>query len=210
MIFEPYRSIKAILLWSITALILSACSVGQAASSSGSRQYDVTLTPKPATAKSAPLLPTATSLLSPTATAATTLPMVTPVLTAPATAPAPTSTLVPVIPIAAPTTAPAPAPTQAQSAPTGPVQIKIIEPPFKPVTTWHYDPPEITVKVGTKITWVNTGAVVHTVTATDGKSFDSGDIKSKETFSFTFTAAGTFPYHCHYHPWMKGTIVVVP
>ena len=29
-----------------------------------------------------------------------------------------------------------------------------------------------------------------------------------DTYSFTFTAAGTYPYHCSIHPNMVGTIVI--
>jgi plastocyanin len=91
-----------------------------------------------------------------------------------------------------------------------PVAVSIVEPPLKPPPTWTYDPKVVTVKVGTKVTWTNNGAVVHTATADDGKTFDSGNMQAKATFSYTPAAPGTFPYHCRQHPWMKGTIIVQP
>ena len=52
----------------------------------------------------------------------------------------------------------------------------------------------------------------HTVTSDDGKSFDSGIANpiaaSGGIYSFTFTKAGSFPYHCQIHPFMKATIKV--
>jgi plastocyanin len=89
-----------------------------------------------------------------------------------------------------------------------PVAVSIVEPPFKPPPTWTYEPKVVTVKAGTKVTWSNNGAVVHTVTADDGKSFDSGNLQPKASFSLTPTAPGTFAYHCRQHPWMKGTLMV--
>lgn len=119
---------------------------------------------------------------------------------------------------------PTAAPTQAASATlaTGatvaetaqatavPAEVAIVEPPFRPPTTWKYEPAVLTVKLGTKVTWANTGAVVHTVTAGDRKAFDSKNIGPKASFSWTFESAGTFAYFCTYHPWMKGTIIVQP
>jgi LPXTG-motif cell wall-anchored protein len=77
-----------------------------------------------------------------------------------------------------------------------------------------FDPKTITVNVGDTINWQYAGQNEHTVTADDG-SFESGDLKAgeKTSFSFTFTKAGTFAYHCKYHggaggQGMAGTIVV--
>jgi plastocyanin len=88
--------------------------------------------------------------------------------------------------------------------------ISIVEPPFKPPATWRYEPATLTVKVGTTVTWTNSGAVAHTATADDGKTFDSAVMRPKATFSTTLKSAGTFAYHCTYHRWMKGTIIAVP
>ena len=57
------------------------------------------------------------------------------------------------------------------------------------------------------MTWTNSGAATHTVTADNG-AFDSGRLASGATFSQTFDTAGTFTYHCEIHPQMTGTIVV--
>ena len=87
-------------------------------------------------------------------------------------------------------------------------EVNIVEPPFRPPQQWTYAPAELGVKLGTTVTWTNTGAVAHTVTADDGQTFDSGSVDPKATFMLTPTAAGTFAYHCSFHPWMKATLVV--
>jgi hypothetical protein len=39
-------------------------------------------------------------------------------------------------------------------------------------------------------------------------AFNSGPLAPGSTFSFTFTNAGTYSYHCNIHPYMMATIVV--
>ena len=76
-----------------------------------------------------------------------------------------------------------------------------------------YLPYEVTVAIGTTVTWVNDDTTVHTVTSgtpsggTDGL-FDSSIFTSGKSFEFTFDDAGTFDYFCNVHPWMEGTIIV--
>ena len=98
-------------------------------------------------------------------------------------------------------------PVYAQDADQGP-GINIVEPPFQPPQQWTYDPTEITVSQGATVTWTNTGAVAHTVTSDDGTSFDSGNLDAQASFSFAANAAGTYTYHCTFHPWMTGTLTV--
>jgi len=78
--------------------------------------------------------------------------------------------------------------------------------------SFAFSPATLTIKAGTTVTWKNTTSVGHTVTSDDGKSFDSGTSNpiaaQGGTFSFTFTKAGTFAYHCEIHPFMKATIIV--
>jgi plastocyanin len=72
-------------------------------------------------------------------------------------------------------------------------------------TTFQFTPATLTVTVGTTVTWKNSSTAAHTVT---GTSFHSPVIAPGRTFSYTFTKAGTYSYHCIFHPYMKGTIVV--
>jgi plastocyanin len=75
------------------------------------------------------------------------------------------------------------------------------------ISNFAFDPADLTVKVGAKVTWTNHDSVQHTVTA-DGGGFDSGPIGQGATFSFTFAKAGTYKYHCAVHPQMTGQITV--
>jgi len=72
-----------------------------------------------------------------------------------------------------------------------------------------FNPASITVVIGVNNTviWNNDDSVPHTVTADDG-SFSSGNLNPGDSYSFTFTTPGTYAYHCSYHSWMKGTVIV--
>ncbi len=72
-----------------------------------------------------------------------------------------------------------------------------------------FTPSVITVVIGVNntIQWTNNDSVPHTVTADDG-SFSSGNLNPSDEFTWTFTTAGNYAYHCSYHPWMKATIIV--
>ncbi len=75
------------------------------------------------------------------------------------------------------------------------------------IKDFAFNPASLTVAVGGAATWTNQDTTGHTVTADDG-SFDSKTLPNGQTFSQTFSTAGTFAYHCTIHPTMKGTIVV--
>jgi len=76
------------------------------------------------------------------------------------------------------------------------------------IVNFAFTPPTVTVPVGTTVTWTNQAPNDHTVTADNGVTFDSGHIAPGATFSFTFTAAGTFPYHCAIHTSMTAKVIV--
>jgi plastocyanin len=67
-------------------------------------------------------------------------------------------------------------------------------------------PKTLTIQPGATVTWVNRGQHAHTVTFDVGR--DSGDIAPGGSFSATFPHSGTYNYHCHHHPDMKGTVIV--
>jgi plastocyanin len=74
------------------------------------------------------------------------------------------------------------------------------------IDKFAFSPATLKAKVGQQVTWTNKQGVAHTVTA-NGGAFNH-PMPSGATFSFTFTKAGTFAYHCTIHPSMHGTIVV--
>ena len=87
------------------------------------------------------------------------------------------------------------------------------------IQNFAFAPQTLTVKAGTKVTWTNSDSTPHTVTSTDGPStsaspnglFDSGQLASGASFSFTFAKAGTYYYECTIHASMASmhaTIVV--
>lgn len=69
-----------------------------------------------------------------------------------------------------------------------------------------FSPAEISIEVGDTITWRNDDDATHT--ATSETNWDSGDLAAGESFSFTFTRAGTYDYECLHHPEMRGTVIV--
>ena len=75
-----------------------------------------------------------------------------------------------------------------------------------------FSPANKTISVGTAIKWTNHDGFNHTVTSgvpgTPSGLFDSGNIGSNGTFSYTFTQAGTFNFFCKIHNSMRGTITV--
>jgi plastocyanin len=71
-----------------------------------------------------------------------------------------------------------------------------------------FDPKDVTVKVGQKVTWTNDDSVSHNVTAQSGASFKSKDFGNGGTFSFTPDKAGTIKYVCTIHPGMTATLTV--
>jgi plastocyanin len=71
-----------------------------------------------------------------------------------------------------------------------------------------FDPKDVTVKVGQKITWTNDDSTNHNVTADSGADFKSKDFGKGATFDFTPDKAGTIAYECTLHPGMKATITV--
>jgi plastocyanin len=70
-----------------------------------------------------------------------------------------------------------------------------------------FKPAQLTVPVGTKVTWVNKGEKAHTVVSND-KLFDSGLVPVGGQFSYSFTTPGTYSIRCAPHPKMIGQIVV--
>jgi plastocyanin len=78
-------------------------------------------------------------------------------------------------------------------------------------TSKRYSPDLIHVIIGVNntVTWMNNDGTQHAVTSDSGL-FDSGSILAGESWSYTFTTPGTYKYHCAYHYWMTGEVIVLP
>jgi plastocyanin len=75
------------------------------------------------------------------------------------------------------------------------------------ISGYAFNPASLNVSTGTTVTWTNNDSVTHTVTSDTG-AFSSGDLSPGQTFSYTFSQAGTFAYHCSIHASMHGTVTV--
>jgi plastocyanin len=75
------------------------------------------------------------------------------------------------------------------------------------IAGFAFAPGSIEVVAGTTVTWTNSDAAPHTVTAADG-SFDSGELAQGQSYSLTFDTPGSYAYACAIHPQMTGTVVV--
>jgi plastocyanin len=76
------------------------------------------------------------------------------------------------------------------------------------ISNYKFGPASLTVKPGTKVTFVNHDQTAHTATANGSPAFDSGTIKPGARATVTFSKPGTYPYICQFHAFMHGTVVV--
>jgi len=75
------------------------------------------------------------------------------------------------------------------------------------IDNFTFEPQELIVKAGTKITWTNRDDIPHTVVSSD-LIFKSKTLDTDDTFSFTPAKPGTYEYFCSIHPKMTGKILV--
>jgi amicyanin len=78
------------------------------------------------------------------------------------------------------------------------------------IVNFMFKPMAVTIKVGGTVTWKQVDAVGHSVesTSTPPAWTTSPVMKPGQTFSHTFTKAGTYNYICGVHNYMTGKIVV--
>ena len=104
------------------------------------------------------------------------------------------------------------APSAAASAPAAPAGAACAESTHRRDVTvsiedFAFDPAAITAKVGDTVTFTNGDSAGHTATLDDGRA-SRRPSPAGTSDGLTFTAAGTYPFHCAIHSTMKGTITV--
>ena len=89
------------------------------------------------------------------------------------------------------------------TAPAAPVATNQVDLP----RSYRFAPEDITVEVGTTVTWTNNDNFTHSV-----RLLDSGEVqmmKPGESASHTFSTPGLFRYDCSLHPKdMHGSVLV--
>jgi plastocyanin len=84
-------------------------------------------------------------------------------------------------------------------------------------STLNFLPSNITIVAGSFVQWRNRDDSPHTATTlatansvpSGATKFDSGEVDNGNTFFVQLSVAGTYSYHCIFHPnWMRGTIIV--
>jgi len=97
-------------------------------------------------------------------------------------------------------------PTSPSPPPDGSVVVNITQgAEFRSRDAFGANP--LNVAVGSTVVWQNNDNTSHDPVSDNG-AFNLSSIRSGGQGSFAFSAAGTFPYHCGFHPNMVGTIVV--
>lgn len=76
------------------------------------------------------------------------------------------------------------------------------------IQNFAFQPANLQVKVGTTVTWTNQDTAPHTVTFRDSSLTSSKLLQKGESYSYTFTKAGTFAYYCQVHPNMTAQVIV--
>lgn len=79
--------------------------------------------------------------------------------------------------------------------------------PIIRIVDFEFRPASACITPGTTVTWLNAGTQIHSATSDLGV-WDSSFLSPNATYTRTFTAAGSFAYHCTPHPWMVGRVVV--
>lgn len=117
-------------------------------------------------------------------------------------------------------TTPAPSPQQAPGPAATPVSVAGATSSVTIDDVHGFTPNTVTIKAGQTVGWLNVGSATQSVVinqnpqpsepapwwlpfqlpSTGGVTFDSGGLSSQQSFNYTFTVPGTFPYHSSTEP----------
>lgn len=75
------------------------------------------------------------------------------------------------------------------------------------IRDFAFEPAELRVRTGDRVTWINCDQDQHTTTADTGQ-WTSPLLAPGDGVTQTFSTAGEFSYHCDPHPFMTGRLIV--
>ena len=77
------------------------------------------------------------------------------------------------------------------------------------IVNFLFEPQEVSVPAGTKVTWTNSDDAPHNVQdLSELNTPISPEMNKGDTFSITYPKAGSYPYVCGLHTYMTGTVKV--
>ncbi len=75
------------------------------------------------------------------------------------------------------------------------------------ISAFEFAPSDLTIQSGDTVEWVNHDIAPHTATGDSGR-WETGQLDKGRSRAVSFDEPGEFPYHCAFHPHMRGRIVV--
>ena len=79
------------------------------------------------------------------------------------------------------------------------------------IVNFEFKPMKVLVKPGTKVTWTNDDTNIHDIKDTSPLATpQSPELSKGDTFSITYGQPGSYSYTCGIHPYMTGSVEVVP
>jgi plastocyanin len=76
------------------------------------------------------------------------------------------------------------------------------------IDNFSFQPPELHLPRGRKVTWVNADDVPHLIASADGQFRPSPALDTNDQYTLAFDRPGSYRYYCTLHPRMTGRIVV--
>jgi plastocyanin len=78
------------------------------------------------------------------------------------------------------------------------------------IANFVYEPQEVQVAPGTKVTWTNKDSAIHNVQDLSDLNIPiSRHLPQDYKYSIRYDKPGSYPYNCSLHPYMTGTVKVV-
>jgi plastocyanin len=87
----------------------------------------------------------------------------------------------------------------------------VAKPAMVTIEGFQFQPDNVTIRKGGKVTFINKDSTPHTVSPDEGVKFTgTGRLEQNSSKTLVFNTVGTQSYHCEIHPSMQGKIIVVP